>query len=125
MAGPLADETYVNLETFKVDGTGVRTPVWVAPLDDTLVVFTDGTSYKVRRIRRNSRVRVAACDVRGGNNGPWSEGICVVMDDGAREARAYEALREKYGWQMRVVDLVSWLGGRIGRRAVLEIRLVT
>lgn len=123
MAGQLADETYVNLETFKRDGTGVRTPVWVAPLDDAMVVFTDGTSYKVKRIRRDPRARVAACDVRGGNNGPWSDATCHVIEDEAREAQAYGALRAKYGWQMWMVDFFSWLGGRIGRRAVLEIRL--
>ena len=125
MAGRLADETYVNLETFKRDGTGVKTPVWVAPLDDAMVVFTDGTSYKVKRVRRDSRARVAACDVRGGNNGPWSDATCTVVEDEAREARAYEVLRAKYGWQMRLVDLFSWLGGRIGRRAILEIRLTS
>lgn len=117
----LADQTYVNLETFKRDGTGVRTPVWVAPLDGNLVIFTDGTSYKVKRVARDSRARVAVCDVRGGNNGTWFDGTCSVITDDAREARAYEALRAKYGLQMRVVDLFSWLGGRIGRRVVLEV----
>jgi hypothetical protein len=46
-----------------------------------------------------------------------------VIADHERERRAYEALRAKYGLQMGVLDLVSWIGGRIGRRVVLEIVL--
>ena len=116
-------ETYVNLETFKRDGTGVKTPVWAAALDGNLVVFTDGTSYKVKRVRRSSRARVAACDARGGSTGTWFDAECWVIDDADREARAYDALREKYGWQMRLVDLFSWLFGRYDRRVVLEVRV--
>mgnify|MGYP002177775466 CR=1 FL=1 len=117
----MASESYVNLETFKRDGSGVKTPVWVAELVGKLVIFTDGTSFKVKRVRRNPRVRVAASDVRGGTIGPWLEGTCQVIEDADREARAYEALRAKYGLQMRAVDLFSRLFGRIGRRVVLEV----
>lgn len=119
----LAEEPYVSLETFKRDGSGVRTAVWVASCDGKLVIFTDGTSYKVKRVRRDPRARVAPCDVRGGVTGDWVDGTCAVVEDEAREARAYEALRAKYGFQMRLVDAVSWLFGRIGRRVVLEVTL--
>ncbi len=119
----LADETYVNLETFKRDGTGVKTPVWVAPLDGRMVIFTDGASYKVKRVRRNPRTRVAACDVRGGSTGEWVDATCAVITDAAHEARAYAALRAKYGWQMSAVDFFSWLFGRIDGRMILEVNL--
>jgi hypothetical protein len=46
-----------------------------------------------------------------------------VIADPERERRAFEALRAKYGWQMCLLDLVSWIGGRIGRRVVLEVVL--
>jgi len=46
-----------------------------------------------------------------------------VITDPERERRAFEALRAKYGLQMRVLDLASWIGGRIGRRVVLEVVL--
>jgi len=36
-------------------------------------------------------------------------------------ALAHAALIAKYGWQMRLLDFGSWLGGRISRRAYLEI----
>jgi PPOX class probable F420-dependent enzyme len=118
---PFADEKYVNLETFKKDGTGVKTPVWAAPLDGRLVVFTDGTSYKVKRIRNNASVRVAACDGRGRIHGEWIDGRACVLDDPAHIERAHAALRGKYGFVAAVIDFFSRLSGRIRRRAYLEI----
>lgn len=123
--GALADERYINLETFRRDGRGVKTPVWCAPLDGHVVVFTDGTSGKVKRLGRSSRVRVAACDVRGSVRGPWVDGVCRVVDDPQLEERAYAALRRKYGLQMRLVDFTSRLAGRIGRRRVLDVELAS
>jgi PPOX class probable F420-dependent enzyme len=120
---PLDDERYVNLETFKKDGTGVKTPVWAAPLDGRLVVFTDGTSYKVKRLRRDPRIRVAACDVRGNLKGDWRDGTGRILEDAGEKARAMAALRRKYGWQIRVLDVFSWIGRRIGRRAILELSI--
>jgi PPOX class probable F420-dependent enzyme len=119
----LAAETYINLETFRRDGTGVRTPVWCAPLGDKIVVFTDGTSYKMKRLRHTTRVRVAACDVRGKLRGEWLEGRCEIVEEAKRAEQIYAALLEKYGFQMRLVNFFSTLSGRIGRRAVLEISL--
>jgi len=119
----LADERYINLESFKRDGNGVKTPVWCAPLEDKLVVFTEGESFKVKRIRRNPNVRVAKCDVRGKVLGPWAEATCVIVQDRDRQEQAYAVLRKKYGLQMRVLDFFSGLSGRKSKRAVLEISL--
>jgi PPOX class probable F420-dependent enzyme len=120
----LADAAYVSLRTFRKNGTTVDTPVWIAGLDGSLVAFTDGTSYKVKRIRADSRAAVAVCNVSGQVSSAWVEASVAIVTDRERERRAYEVLRAKYGWQMRGLDFVSWLGGRIGRRVVLEIRLV-
>lgn len=118
-----AHATYISLETFKRDGTGVKTPVWCAPLDDEIAVFTEGTAYKVKRLRRDPRVRVARCDVRGKILGPWHEGTGRIVESEPEEKRAYAALREKYGWLMWITDAMSTLTGRIGRRKVLLLKL--
>jgi len=122
-ASDLAAETYVSLETFKRDGTGVKTPVWCAPLENKLVIFTDGTSYKVKRLKRDPRVRVAACDMRGKRSGDWVEGSCSIVTDPDHSRRAYRALARKYGLQMSIVNFFSRLSGRIGRREMLEVTL--
>jgi uncharacterized protein len=74
-----AGQQYLNLETFKKSGIGVKTPVWFAQdpateLDSngaSLYVYTIGASGKIKRIRNNSKVAIAPCDVRGGLNGDW------------------------------------------------------
>jgi uncharacterized protein len=119
---PLADERYVSLETFRKDGSGVKTPVWAAPLDGHLVVLTVGTSYKVKRLRNNPRVRLAACDVRGRVRGEWHDGTALILEDPARIALAHAAIRRKYVLAA-VTDFFAWLAGRTGRRAYLEISL--
>ncbi len=120
---PLDNVPYISLGSYKKDGSIVQTPVWVAPLDGKLIVFTLRESYKVKRVQRNPKVRVAKCDVRGNVLGDWFEGTCRVVDDAAHEKRAYAALREKYGLMMRLGDVMSTLTGRIKRRVVLEITL--
>jgi PPOX class probable F420-dependent enzyme len=118
---PLDDERYISLETFRRDGAGVKTPVWAAPLDGRLVVVTDGTSYKVKRLRANSKLRVAPCDVRGNVKGAWLDGTGRILTDEEDRKRAIAALRRKYGWQIRVLDFFSFIGRRLGRRAFLEL----
>jgi len=118
-----ARATYVSLRTFRRNGSSVDTPVWVAELDGSLVAFTDGTSWKVKRVRANSHCAVAICNAVGGVSSERIQGSAYVIADPERERRAYQALRAKYGLQMRVLDLVSWIGGRIGRRVILEVVL--
>lgn len=119
----LDDERYISLVTFRRDGSEVPTPVWFANIGDKLWVFTDGTSYKVKRLRRNQAVRVAACDMVGKVTGRWHEGSARIVEDERAIAGAKTALRAKYGWQIAVLDVISTIGGRIGRRAFLEIAL--
>jgi len=120
---PLADEQYINLETFKRDGNGVKTPVWAAPLDGKLVVMSAGDAFKVKRLRRDPRVRAAACDVRGNVRGPWLDGTGRVLDDPDHVRRAHGALRAKYGWVMAMTDFFAGVTGRKSKRAYLELTL--
>jgi uncharacterized protein len=124
-ATPLDRVPYISLASYRKDGSLVQTPVWAAPLDGKLVVFTLRETYKVKRIQRNPAVRVAKCDVRGKILGDWHEGTCRLVEDPEQEKRAYKALREKYGLMMRLGDVMSSLTGRMKRRVVLEIALAS
>lgn len=117
----LDGESYLSLETFRRDGRGVRTPVWFARRGGHLYVFSERDAGKVKRLRNDGRVRVAACNVRGRVHGDWLVARGRIVEDTRTEALAYAALHAKYGWQMRVVDFFSALAGRIHGRAVLEI----
>src|SRR5438477_94012 len=98
---------YLNLETFKKDGTGVKTPVWFAAdppssldsKDARLYVYTIGVSGKVKRIRNNSRVNIGPCDMRGKVLGHWVDAHAQIVTGDAkhrqiRRARHHCASRE-------------------------------
>ncbi|GAA2707299.1 MULTISPECIES: PPOX class F420-dependent oxidoreductase [Actinoplanes] len=55
----------VSLITFRKDGTPVATPVWHVTEGDVLTTVSEAEAWKVKRIRRNPRVEVVACDIRG------------------------------------------------------------
>lgn len=119
----LRTEQYSNLVTFKRDGTPVATPIWHALVGDTIVMFTEAASFKVKRLRRDPRIEIEPCNWRGVPSGPrWKGRGRVATDDGAIAA-AYRELDRKYGWQKWVVDALSRLGGRYDKRAILEIEL--
>jgi PPOX class probable F420-dependent enzyme len=123
MATELDDARYISLMSFKRDGGAVETPVWVAPVDGKLAIFTNRDSYKVKRVRRNPRVRVARCDARGKVLGAWLDGTCAIVEDRTQQARMMDAIRRKYGWQARVLDFFARLAGRVEKRAYLEVAL--
>jgi uncharacterized protein len=117
----LAAARYVSLMTFRRNGIGVPTPLWIAPHDGKLYAVTDGTSAKIKRLRATDRVRLAACDARGKVRGEWVEGHARRVDDPAVAARATSALGQKYGWQFGLLNLFSRLFGRMERRAYIEM----
>jgi uncharacterized protein len=119
----LAAQPYVSLVTFRRNGTGVPTPIWVADYDGKLYAVTDGTSAKMKRLKVTDRIRLAACDARGKVSGEWVEGHARRADDPAVIARATASLARKYGWKFALLNLFSRLFGRIGRRAFVEITL--
>jgi uncharacterized protein len=104
----LADAQFVLLTTFRRDGRAVPTPVWVAPVTDGLGVWTPAGSGKVKRIRRDGTVTLAACDRRGNPTGPPVDGKARVLDaDGTARVRA--AVRRKYGLLGKALTTISQL----------------
>ena len=119
----LAAERYVSLVSFRRNGNGVPTPIWVAAYDGKLYAVTNGTSVKMRRLKANDRIRLAACDGRGKVRGEWAEGHGRRIDDAALTRRAQQALESKYGWQATLLKFLSTLFGRAKRRAFIEMTI--
>ncbi|MCC5872293.1 MAG: PPOX class F420-dependent oxidoreductase [Gammaproteobacteria bacterium] len=118
----LHDANYLNLGTFRRDGTVVRTPVWFAEAEGCFWVFTAGNAGKVKRLNNDPRCEIARCDAWGGHLGPWVEAHGERVPDAKAAAEGYRALRAKYGWQMLLTDVLSRLSGRFHQRAMLRIR---
>ncbi len=122
-ATALDRERYISLTTFKRSGDAVQTPVWFALHDGKFYLFSEAKAWKVKRLSRDDRVRVAACSVAGKVHGDWIEGRGRVIDDSELVAAAYSALQKKYSWQMTLLNLSSRIFGRIDGRAILELEL--
>jgi uncharacterized protein len=113
---PLANERYISLTTFKRDGTAVSTPVWVVSDDgNRLLVWSGVTTWKMKRIRRDPRVRVAPCDARGNVRGEAVDGTARLLGPGAG-AFVQPLLRKKYGFVKRSLDLFNRLLRRLARK---------
>jgi uncharacterized protein len=56
---------YLSIMSYRRDGAGVATPVWFVTEGERLLVMTTERSGKVRRVRRNPAVGIAACSARG------------------------------------------------------------
>ena len=78
--GQFASAQYLNLETFRKTGVGVRTPVWFALEKDVFYIYTLPEAGKTKRIRNNPKVRMAPCDMRGNLRGAWVEARARICD---------------------------------------------
>jgi len=122
-----AGHKYVNLETFKKSGEGVKTPVWFAAepsgsldsSDAKLYVYTIGVSGKVKRIRNNPRVRIAPCDMRGRVLGEWMEAQAEIVT-GEEAAHGMQLLNKKYFPWKQLLGFVASFSRR--ERTVFVIR---
>ncbi|MEO9220692.1 MAG: PPOX class F420-dependent oxidoreductase [Mycobacteriaceae bacterium] len=116
----LAAAEYVALTTFRKNGTAVPTPVWIARRDAELVVWTERDAGKVKRVRRDPRVQVAVCDLRGRVKGESASGTARVLDAEATE-QARTAIARAYGIKGRLVMAGSKL--RRGRDGTVGIAI--
>ena len=117
----LAGASYALVTTFRKDGRAVATPVWIAPFEDGLAFWTVKDTGKVKRIRRDGRVTVATCDLRGNNAGPAVNGQAEILDYPGTE-RVRDAIRRKYGLMGRITLAGSRL--RRGKYGTVGIKVV-
>jgi PPOX class probable F420-dependent enzyme len=121
-----AGHKYLNLETFRKSGEGVSTPVWFAAepaagpsFAGKLYVYTVGNTGKVKRVRNNSRVRIAPCNARGRPLGEWVEARAEIVT-GEEVAHGMRLLNKKYMPWKQLLDFFASFRRR--ERTVLSIR---
>ena len=114
---------FLNLETFKKDGSGVKTPLWFVAHEGVLYMRTPLSTWKVKRIRNNPMVRVVPSDARGEPKGVWITGQAKIYRE-QEMAWINDLVIEKYGLMKRMMDVLSWVRGERGRFAVIAVQLV-
>jgi uncharacterized protein len=85
------------LVTYRRNGTPVPTPVWAAEADGRLYVRSERAAGKVKRLRRDPRMLVAPCTVRGKPLGPPFEATARMVSP-EEEPRAERVLASRYGF---------------------------
>lgn len=103
-----ANQKYLNLETYRRNGNGVRTPVWFVEHEGKLYVRTGAKSGKAKRIRNFPNVQVAPCKAQGEVIGEWVSGTARRVD-GEQAEFINQLFSKKYGLQKVFFDVVGRL----------------
>lgn len=114
----LAEQRYAVLTTFRRTGVPVATTVWLLGRGGKIYVSSPAYTGKVKRVRNDPRVQLAASDAKGTALGPPVEGRARILDPATGE-EFDQALRRRYGWQKRLLDLFFRL--RRKEQVILEI----
>lgn len=108
------DVRYVSLSTRRRSGTEVSTPVLFVAEGNRVFIWTSVLSGKARRIRANSEVTVAPCDMRGEVTGPSVAGVAKVLGSDASQ-HAARLFSQKYGPTLALFKHVHGAWRRLGR----------
>lgn len=111
----LAGHNTISLESYKKSGEPKQTPVWFI-FENGLIYFkTSPKSWKAKRLRRNSSVRVAPSTFSGKILGDWLKGTASLVEGDTK--RINKAINSKQGIQGRIISLVE------GERVVYSIKI--
>ena len=118
--GQLAKSSYISLTTFKRSGEPIATPVWFAVSTEVIYVTSLKSAWKLKRLARNSSVRIAPCTSGGKVLGETFEGSGRILNGDEAEL-AFNALKRKYGALFKVWNFFT--RGRNNKR-FMEFRVV-
>lgn len=104
---PFQNQQYLNLETFRRNGVGVKTPVWFAQDGDALYAWTQTDSGKAKRIRLNPDVRIVPAKADGTPLGEWVPAKAHADELDAVLEHVKRLFKKKYG---AAFLLFGWLG---------------
>lgn len=105
------NQNYLNIETFRRNGQGVRTPVWFVEAGGAIFIRTGANSGKVKRIRNNPGVQLASCKADGTVIGEWIPAKGREITDPETDKHVDQMLGKKYGIQKNLFAWMSRLRG--------------
>ena len=114
------DQKYINFETYKKDGTPVRTPVWFVIDNDLIYVITRDSTGKVKRLKNNQDVRIVSCSFKGEPKNEWVKGK-TEMITGEEADKAIKLRKKKYGMFARLSGIFT---SQKGNLVVYSIELI-
>jgi len=117
---PFLDQKYINLETYKKDGTPIRTPVWFVIDKNLIYVITRDSTGKVKRLGSNQNVRIVPCSFKGEPKNEWVKGAAEKIT-GDEADKVIKLRKKKYGMFARLIGIFTSQKGNI---VVYSIELI-
>ena len=114
------DQKYINLETYKKDGTPIRTPVWFVIDNDLIYIITRESTGKVKRFKNNQDVRIVPCSFKGESKNEWVKGKAEKIT-GEEADKIIKLRKKKYGMSARLIGLFT---SQKGNLIVYSIELI-
>ena len=114
------DQKYINLETYKRDGTPIRTPVWFVIHNDLIYVITRDSTGKVKRLRNSHDVRIVSCSFKGEPKNEWVKAKAESIA-GDEADKIIKLRKKKYGMSARLVGLFT---SKKGNLVVYSIKII-
>ena len=114
------NQKYINFETYKKDGSPVRTPVWFVIDNDLLYVITREHTGKVKRLKNNQDVQIVSCSFKGEPKNEWIKGK-VEKITGKEADIAIKLRKKKYGMSARLIGLFT---SQKGNLVVYSIKII-
>ena len=119
----ITEERFAALTTYRKNGDGVATTVWVAGDGGAVLVLTPAESWKVKRIRNDPRVQLVPCS-RSGKVEPGAvpvDGKAEILADSPAFRSVFQ---RKYGFEYKVIMLIERIVARGQKpRVILRITL--
>ena len=105
--------------SYKASGELKKLQVFLVVNSGQIEFLTQGDSYKVKRVRRNSRV---ICYV-GSKDGPTISGTAKIITDRSEVSRVYRKYWKAHPIRMAiVVGLVIWVEMLLNKRVVVQVQ---
>ncbi|HNK62891.1 MAG TPA: PPOX class F420-dependent oxidoreductase [Anaerolineales bacterium] len=108
---PFNQQQYLNIETFRKNGEGIKTPVWFAQDGESLRIWTSASAGKTKRIRRDNRVRITPSTASGEATGEWTDAAAMVLDAADEIKQTEELFKRKYGLMFNLLGGLGKLRG--------------
>ncbi len=101
------NENVISVETYRKSGQPVRTPVWFLKENGVLIVHTGNGTGKVKRIKRNPKVRVAPSKFRGEPKADYIDARAELEADSTTVEKYYSLIYKKYGFVGSFVKFIQ------------------
>ncbi len=116
---------YLSMITYNKTGKEVTTPVWFVAESTKVYVATPKTTYKIKRIKNDARVKLAPCTRNGEVRGTYLKGSARIMLPEEEQAVS-NLFRQKYGilfkfWSANVKNIFRKKERRENRLHFVEI----